>query len=139
MTSQSPVLIDTDVLSAIMRKHSRASERARQYLELHRQFTFSVVTKYEVLRGLLAKGAVRQLSIFDQLCSASRIVPVNDAVIVRAAAIYADLHRRGELISDADILIAATAMTHHMALVTNNEAHFRRIQDLTIENWLVDS
>jgi predicted nucleic acid-binding protein len=40
------------------------------------------------------------------------------------------------LISDADILIAATAITHGLAVVTNNEAHFRRIQSLPIENWL---
>jgi tRNA(fMet)-specific endonuclease VapC len=136
MTNQSPVLIDTDVLSAIMRKHLLASERAREYLEQQGQFTFSVITRYEVLRGLLAKGAVRQLSAFDHLCSTSSVLPVNDAVIVRAAAIYADLHRRGELISDADILIAATALTRGFVLTTNNEAHFRRIQDLKIENWL---
>jgi tRNA(fMet)-specific endonuclease VapC len=55
---------------------------------------------------------------------------------VQAAGIYAELYQRGALIGDADILIAASAMVHGMALVTNNEEHFRRINGLHVENWL---
>lgn len=119
-----------------MRKNPLATEQARSYLEVHRQLIFSVITRYEVLRGLLAKGASTQLAAFDKLCAASRVLPLTDSIIVRAAAIYADLYRRGELISDADILIAATAITHGLAVVTNNQAHFRRIRDLQVLNWL---
>ena len=137
MTKSTPALLDTDILSAIMRKNSLATERARSYLETHRQFAFSVITRYEVLRGLLTKGATKQLAMFDQLCAASQVLSLTDAIIVQGASIYADLYRRGELISDADILIAATAMVNGLAVVTNNEDHFRRIRDLQIENWLV--
>jgi len=35
-------------------------------------------------------------------------LPLTDAIVIRAATIYADLHQRGTLIGDADILIAAT-------------------------------
>lgn len=55
---------------------------------------------------------------------------------MKAADIYADLSARGELIGDADILIAATALAHGLGVVTNNEDHFRRIRDLRVENWL---
>lgn len=137
MTSASPVLLDTDILSAVMRKHPLATERARSYLEMHRQFTFSVITRYEILRGLLIRGATKQLATFDQLCATSRVLPLTDPIIVQAASIYADLNQRGELINDADILIAATVITYGLTIVTNNEAHFRRIQNLQIENWLV--
>jgi len=136
MTAASPALIDTDILSALMRENPPATARARAYLEIHRQFTFSVITRYEVLRGLLAKQAVRQLAAFDQLCAASRVLPVTDEIIVRGAAIYADLSQRGELINDADILIAASALAHGLVMVTNNENHFRRIHNLQIDNWL---
>ena len=136
MTKQTPALLDTDVLSAIMRKNPLATERARSYLDTYRQFAFSVITRYEVLRGLLIKGATKQLATFDQLCATSRVFPLTDSIIVLGASIYADLYQRGELISDADILIAATAMSHGLAVVTNNEVHFRRVSDLQIQNWL---
>ena len=44
--------------------------------------------------------------------------------------------RRGELIEDADILIAASCLVEGIVLVTDNEEHFRRIEKLEIENWL---
>lgn len=77
-----------------------------------------------------------QLQAFDRFCAGSRIVPLTDEAVVRASAIYAELRRRGEPIGDADILIAATALVHGLALVTNNEAHFNRVPGLVVENWL---
>ncbi len=136
MTAPNQALLDTDILSAIMRKHPAAIRNARPYLEAHRQFTFSIITRYEILRGLFAKGAEKQIAAFGRLCAASRVLPLAEPIIVQAAAVYADLHRRGELLNDADILIAATAITHGLTVVTNNVAHFRRIRDLQVVNWL---
>ncbi len=136
MTTLLPALLDTDILSAIMRKHPLVLQRAKSYLEIHQQFTFSIITRYEILRGLHAKGATKQISAFHQLCKTSRIIPLTDSYIVQAATIYADLHHRGNLISDADILIAASAIQNGLVVVTNNETHFRRIQNLKVENWL---
>ena len=134
--SRQPVLLDTDILSAIMRADSRVMEPARAYLLQHHRFCFSVITRYEVLRGLLRKGAVRQQLTFERLCAASTLLPLTDEIARRAAAIDADLHLRGERIGDAGILIAATALVHGFAVATNNEAHFRRIHSLAVENWL---
>ncbi len=53
-----------------------------------------------------------------------------------ASEIYAELMRRGELIEDVDILIAASCLVEGMVLATDNEEHFRRIEKLEIENWL---
>jgi tRNA(fMet)-specific endonuclease VapC len=65
----------------------------------------------------------------------SEIVPITEAIISRASDIYADLYKCGQLIGDADILIAATALEHGLVLSTNNEHHFSRISGLTIDNW----
>lgn len=139
MTASSPVLLDTDVLSAIMRRDRSAVNYARQYLSEHQRFTFSVITRYEVLRGLLVKGATSQRAAFDRLCMFSAVLPINEMIVARAAEIYADLYRRGELIGDADILIAATALTHGHILATNNVAHLGRIPALRIQNWLTSN
>ena len=130
------VLLDTDVLSNLMRQHPMALKRAHVYLTQHRQLSFSVITRYEILRGLEAKNAHRKIKNFDLFCQANQILPLTDNVIQQAAKIYGDLHRDGQLIGDADILIAATAQIHKLPLVTNNQAHFGRITNLAIENWL---
>ena len=129
-------LLDTDVLSGLMRKTPTALNRARTYLADHRQFTISLVTRFEILRGLKAKRAAAQLAAFDAFCGSNEVVPITDGVIVRAADIYADLHGRGQLIPDADILIAATAIENALVLATNNLGDFGRIASLRIDNWL---
>jgi tRNA(fMet)-specific endonuclease VapC len=50
--------------------------------------------------------------------------------------IKADLRKKGLLIEDMDLLIAATAREHDLTLVTNNASHFERIPDLRLENWV---
>jgi tRNA(fMet)-specific endonuclease VapC len=62
-------------------------------------------------------------------------MPLSESAIVEAAEIYADLYRRGQLIGDADILIAAVALANNLALASNNAAHFARISGLRIESW----
>jgi tRNA(fMet)-specific endonuclease VapC len=129
-------LLDTDTLSAIMRQHPAAISRARKYLGEYRRFTFSLITRYEIVRGLLAKGATRQRADFEKLCAVSEVLPVDERIISRAAEIYADLYNRGELIGDADILIAATALENGLAAATNNQRHLGRVTGLALENWL---
>lgn len=129
-------LLDTDVLSGLMRKTPAALNRARAYLADHRQLTISLVTRFEILRGLKAKCATAQLAAFDSFCANNEVLPITDQIIVRAADIYADLHIRGQLIPDADILIAATAVENGLVMAINNLRDFGRIADLRIDNWL---
>lgn len=129
-------LLDTDILSAIMRQHPVVIPKAQAYLMDHERFTFSIITRYEILRGLKAKGAAKQITTFDRFCDVNTVLQLTDEAIVKASDIYAFLRQRGELIGDADILIAATALTDGLCVATNNLEHFRRIPELQIQNWL---
>ena len=110
-------------------------QRAREYLDAEHHFTFSIITRYEILRGLKAKQANKQIAAFEQRCRESEVLPIADEIVVRAADIYADLHRSGRLITDADILIAATALIGGLTLVTNNTDHFGRVAGLACDSW----
>jgi len=136
MSAPAAHLLDTDTLSEVIKgRDPWVRQAARQYLEAHGSFTFSIITRYEILRGLKARGAIRQVAAFDERCQRSTILPLSDDVAVRAADLYADLYRNGRLISDADILIAATALVHGLTLITENAAHFHRISDLPLVSW----
>jgi predicted nucleic acid-binding protein len=60
---------------------------------------------------------------------------LTDQIIVQATDIYAGLYKHGELVSDADILIAATAVVHGLILITGNVGHFQRIPGLQVLSW----
>ncbi len=132
---QPAVLLDTDILSELLKQHPLVLQRVRAYLAEHERLAFSIITRYELLRGLKAKQARAQEAAFALLCQASLIFPLTDQVVDRAATLYGDLHRQGALLPDADLLIAATALDAQRTLVTNNLAHFQRVPNLVIETW----
>ncbi len=97
---------------------------------------YAGLSPQDITEVVHAKNATAQLAAFDRLCSVSIILPLTDAIVIRAATIYANLHQRGVLIGDADILIAATGLEHGLIVVTNNESHYQRISGIQLENWL---
>ena len=59
--------------------------------------------------------------------------------ILNSLDLYAEektrLRKMGKPIDDFDLLIGVSAIANDMILVTNNESHFQRILNITIENW----
>jgi tRNA(fMet)-specific endonuclease VapC len=86
---------------------------------------------------LLFAGAQTQMMVFERLWQAQGIVMFDQAALDTAAAIYADLRAAGQLIEDADLLMAAIALVNDLVLVTHNTVHLSRVADLQLEDWLV--
>lgn len=94
-------LVDTDILSTVLLGKAAVMARALAYLEAHDgQFTFSIITRYEILKGLKARGASAQTRRFEEFCAKHIMLPLTDAAAVQAVDIYADPHRRGELVGE---------------------------------------
>jgi tRNA(fMet)-specific endonuclease VapC len=129
-------LLDTSILIAFLRGEEDVVSKVEAYLEEFDLLSLSIITYYEILRGLKYIENEKKLRGFEQLMDKSEIITLAREVMDRASEIYAELKRRGELIEDADILIAASCLVKGMVLVTDNEEHFRRIEKLEVENWL---
>ncbi|MDP9119832.1 MAG: hypothetical protein M3O15_00420 [Acidobacteriota bacterium] len=85
MTTEA-ALLDTDTLSEIIKGRDLATQRQAQgYLDLHGRFQFSIITRYEILRGLKAKDATVQVQAFEAQCRRSIVLPLSDSVVVRGA------------------------------------------------------
>lgn len=128
-------LLDTDILSELFKEHERVTAEASEYIRQHGSLTISHITKYEILKGLKAKKATKQIIAFHTFCTLNNILPITDAVIEKAADIYAALKEKGSIISDADILVAAIAFVNGYTLISNNTDHFSRIDGLQLANW----
>ncbi len=68
----------------------------------------------------------------DRFLQGYRLVELDRPTMARFAHERAELRRQGLMIPDFDLLIAATALTHQLTLVTRNTRHFQRIPDLQI-------
>ena len=77
----------------------------------------------------------KQLNRFEDFVILSKVIPLTMHMAKSAAAIQADLRKKGLEIGHTDTLIAGIAMTSGLQLVTNNTDHFKRIKGLEIANW----
>jgi tRNA(fMet)-specific endonuclease VapC len=132
----SPALLDTDLLSEILKgKDRQVVKKASAYLADQKQFALSAITYYEVIRGLKAKQASRQLQNFRIFCEHALVLPITEAILDQAADLWVVADQQGHSKNDADLIIAATAIADGRVLATANTAHFAWIAGLTLENW----
>jgi tRNA(fMet)-specific endonuclease VapC len=61
-----PSLLDTDILSELFKGHNLVKSRAAEYMREHSRLTISHITKYEILKGLKAKKAQKQIDAFTK-------------------------------------------------------------------------
>lgn len=129
-------MLDTNIISAILKGNMQVITFAEKYLQNQEAFVLSAITYYEITRGLLLLKNQRKMDAFMEFISTCILIFPDKTIFDRAANIYVDLADEGNLIEDADILIAATALENDLILVTDNEKHFSRIKGLIIENWV---
>jgi len=129
-------LLDTDILSAFFRNRRQVVNQIANYLDEHDRLSITIITYYEVLRGLRYVNATRQLHDLENFVADNEVLPLDTQSVKRAAEVYAILRQQGQLISEGDLLIAGIALANNCVLVTNNISHFERIPNLEVENWL---
>lgn len=128
-------LIDTNVVSFAIRKQRNVAPKLaccrRSDLAL------SSVALAEGLFGCarLGPSGGGEWAVWQALAAEWQVVPFDRACAECYARLRADLERRGCVIGDRDMMIAATALAHGLILVTDNGAEFARISGLRVENW----
>lgn len=127
----SPVVVDTDVVSYLFRRDSRA-ELYRPHLD-GELLVVSFMTVAELDRWSLGRGwgASRRRRMEEHLGNFV-IYPYDREMCRRWAEVSDGARRKGRPVGVADAWIAATAIRHGMPLVTHNREHFSSIDGLTI-------
>lgn len=129
-------ILDTDILSELLkRKDEKVLQAAQRYLAQHRRVACSAMTVYEIVRGMQANKASRQLTEFLGMVNTSDIFPITMPVLMRAADLWAQGRNAGLPHHDADLIIAATALEERRILVTGNTSHYSWITGLQLADW----
>jgi tRNA(fMet)-specific endonuclease VapC len=129
-------LLDTDTISYFLKGNASVIRQMNEMYQRDEALHISVITYYEIMNGLLFKNARKQLESFQELAVSCQIIHLDTAIADLAAEIYAELRRNNQMIGHTDVLIGATAIYHNMTIITNNQAHFSRISNLELDNWM---
>lgn len=132
-------LLDTNICIYIRQKKPAAI--LARFRELRPgEAAMSVITQGELVFG--AERSQDRERALESLAELSAYIPVIGLPEEAAAAygqIRASLEKRGMLIGNNDLWIAAHAKAADLVVVTNNEREFKRIPGLRLENWMARS
>jgi tRNA(fMet)-specific endonuclease VapC len=95
----------------------------------------SAITEGELLFGLAKKPDAKQLSIVvHEFLIRVDVLPWDSAVAAYYGKLRADMQKKGKILGNLDLLIAAHALTLGLVLITNDRA-FTQVEGLKIEDW----
>ena len=127
------ILLDTDVCVEILRHNPRILARFRA---VQGEAGIPFMAAAELLFGAeKSDDPDRNREQVEELLGSVDIVESDENTIRTFGYVKAYLVRAGLAIPDADILVAAAALSRSCPLATGNVRHFSRIWGLQIQNW----
>ncbi len=131
-------LLDTDICIYIA-KQKPGGVLARLQRLRSGDVGMSIVTYLELVYGAW-KSQHREANLLriQELERVIPVLPLDSNAGQHYGRMRAELERRGSPIGAYDLLIAAHALALNLTLVTNNTREFRRVPQLTVENWAAE-
>lgn len=128
-------LLDTDTISFMVRRDAKVLERMsstpRSWLVV------SSVTLMELEFGMARRPERRAAleAILDPFLADVSLLPFTPLDAQATAAVRAALAGTGQPIGPYDVMLAGTALTRGLTVVTGNTREFTRVSGLLVEDW----
>jgi len=127
-------LLDTDTVIYSLKGEPAVKKNLRDHF--HDPMRMSVITLME-----LYYGAHKSLKITSNLAKIKtlelsfEIISISEESAEIFGMTKAHLEKAGSPLDDFDLIIASSALSNNLVLVTNNVRHFQRIEGLKLTNW----
>jgi len=128
-------MLDTSIISDLMKNpRGRAAKRIAAAGE--HNICISIIVAAELRYGCARSGSKRMHDAIEDLLGEINVLPLDAPADAEYGTIRSELEAAGKPIGSNDLLIAAHAQAIGATMVTANDAEFRRIRGLNVENWL---
>ena len=128
-------LLDTNIVIYVLKR--RPIEVLKIFNTNASRMAISSITLSELIYGAEKSLNVdKNLEAIEEFISHLEVLPYDAKASQHYGQIKASLEKRGEIIGENDIHIAAHAISQGLILVTNNVREFQRVSNLALENWI---
>ena len=129
-------LLDTDTCVTLLRRNSPSLLKRLQSINpIH--LAMSMVTWAELQYGVQASNRVEENRAAVALLGQHiKSLDWNHEAAMHYAHVRHALKTKGKLIGSNDLMIAAHALSLGATVVTNNIREFKRVPQLSLENWI---
>lgn len=123
--------IETSVIVGYLRGRS---ESIRTLDGLEGELTSSYVCWAELYEGVfrVREKEKAERAVKDFFAGLSEVFGLDEEIAKRFGEVRADLKRKGQVIEDLDIFLAATCLACDLIMVTGNLKHFARVVGLKL-------
>ena len=128
-------LLDTNTIIFAL-KDALGKSALRIGKAAHDDVAICSVVEAELYHGATKYGRpTRRKAALDAFLQPFQSLPFDSACVPEYARIRDHLERGRNIIGANDLLIAATALTHDLTVVTHNSDEFKRVPGLRVEDW----
>jgi|SRR5579885_740722 tRNA(fMet)-specific endonuclease VapC len=127
----SDAVIDTNVVSFLFKRDTRAELYKRHLLGVRPVVSFMTVAELEKWALIRNWGEARKAKMREHLRNFI-VHPFDRALCIKWAEVSASARSKGRPIGCADAWIAATAILHGIPLITDNRGDFSGVEGLSV-------
>lgn len=129
-------ILDSDHCIAIL----RGKLDLRTKVNVDEELAVTTVSVAELMYGAYRSQRIADnLARVDVLLAALVILPFDEFAARRFGVLKAGLEISGAPLHDLDLQIASIALEQNAPLLTHNQRHFERIENLILDDWLPKS
>jgi tRNA(fMet)-specific endonuclease VapC len=128
-------LLDTNIVIYVLKR--RPKEVLTIFNANASRMAISSITLSELIYGAeKSLNTDKNLEAVEEFVSHLEVLPYDAKASQHYGQIKAALEKKGQIIGENDIHIAAHAISHGLILVSNNVREFKRVPNLALENWV---
>ena len=129
-------MLDTDICIHLMKHHPQRLIKRFDRIPVG-DIGISAITLAELEYGAAkSRRPDQNRAGLRSFISPLEVSAFSQAATATYGRVRAFLEKKGRIIKSMDLLIAAHAISLDVKLITNNEAEFRRVPGLRVDNWL---
>jgi tRNA(fMet)-specific endonuclease VapC len=128
-------LLDSNIVIYVLKR------RPKEVLDIFNtnasRMAISTITLSELMYGAEKSINIdKNLEAVEEFVSHLEVLPYDAKASQHYGQIKAALEKKGQIIGENDIHIAAHAISHGLILVSNNVREFKRVPNLALDNWV---
>ncbi len=127
------ILLDTDICIELLRGNVKVLPHMQRNSG---DIGVSFITAGELYYGAFNSADPKyNLALIETFLETLPVIQSDNGIMETFGALKARLRIRGQMLPDADIIIASTCLEKCSRLVTGNIRHYNRFESVKLEDW----
>jgi len=128
--------LDTNIVTYYLKGNEKILDKVDQEAK-NDNIIIPPFVYFEVKKWLMAVNSKIKLQAFEKLFEKYGIDAIEKQTMDLSLSIYIKLRQNGITVDDGDLLIAAYCIQNNYVLVSNNQKHFEKIENIQVVNWTI--